>query len=54
VMAGLFKPFHTSKAGGMGLGLAFCRMAVGAHGGRIDVDSEVGVGTTFTLTLPAG
>ena len=35
-----------------GVGLAFCRMAVGAHGGRIDVESEVG--TTFTVTLPAG
>ena len=52
VMEGLFKAFNTSKASGTGL--AFCKMAVGAHGGRIGVESEVGVGTTFTVTLPVG
>jgi signal transduction histidine kinase len=56
VMENLFKPFNTSKAGGggTGLGLAFCGMAVRAHGGRIEVESEVGAGSTFTVKLPAG
>ena len=39
---------------GMGLGLAFCRLAVQAHGGRIWVESEVGKGSRFYFTLPAG
>ncbi len=41
-----------NKPGGLGVGLAFCRLAVHAHGGEIWVDSEVGKGTTFWLTLP--
>jgi signal transduction histidine kinase len=53
-MENMFTPFNTSKPGGLGLGLAFCRMAVAAHGGRIGVESEVGAGTTFMVTLPAG
>jgi signal transduction histidine kinase len=37
---------------GLGLGLAYCRLAVLAHGGRIWVDSELGVGSRFIFSLP--
>jgi NtrC-family two-component system sensor histidine kinase KinB len=40
------------NASGLGIGLAFCRLAVTGHGGKIWVDSEVGKGSKFTLTLP--
>ncbi|RMG96730.1 MAG: PAS domain S-box protein [Deltaproteobacteria bacterium] len=50
-----FEPFFTTRAehGGSGLGLATCYAIVDELEGRIDVSSEVGVGTTFEIELPA-
>lgn len=48
----LFGPLFTTKAKGMGLGLAICKRIVKAHGGRIVVESVVDKGTTFTITVP--
>jgi signal transduction histidine kinase len=51
-LEGIFEPFVSTKGKGMGLGLSICREIVEAHGGTIEVQSEPGVGTTFTLLLP--
>jgi signal transduction histidine kinase len=56
-VARLFERFYRTKAGkeranGLGLGLYIARLIVEAHGGKIDVSSEVGKGSRFTLTLP--
>ncbi|MCW5556586.1 MAG: PAS domain-containing protein [Verrucomicrobiae bacterium] len=48
----LFQPFYTTKARGTGLGLMTVQRIVRDHRGEIDVDSEVGRGTTFRLQLP--
>ncbi|MGF3499146.1 MAG: sensor histidine kinase [Candidatus Methanosuratincola sp.] len=50
----LFDPFFTTKAKGMGLGLAICKKMIDAHRGSIDVQSELGKGTRFTIRLPIG
>jgi signal transduction histidine kinase len=52
-MAKLFRPFHTTKPDGSGLGLATTRKIVLAHGGTIGAQSEPGRGTKFTIALPA-
>ncbi len=49
----IFRPFYTTKHQGTGLGLAISRGIVERHGGRIEVESELGEGATFTLVLPA-
>jgi signal transduction histidine kinase len=48
----IWTPFYTTKQQGTGLGLAFVRDIVLDHGARIDVTSQPGHGTTFTLALP--
>ncbi len=48
----LFHPFQTSKREGMGIGLFQCKRIMEAHGGRIEVESEEGRGTTFRVWLP--
>jgi hypothetical protein len=50
----LFKPFSTTKKGGLGVGLAQCRGIVEAHGGTIDARSRPNEGTVFTVRIPAG
>lgn len=49
----LWTPLFTTKAKGMGFGLPICKRIVEAHGGRVTVDSTVGKGTTFKVTLSA-
>ena len=48
----IFETFFSTKPGGSGLGLPTTRKIIEAHGGRIDVQSEVGRGTQFTIELP--
>lgn len=49
----LFEPFYTTKPQGTGLGLAISAHIITQHGGGITVASELGVGTTFRIALPA-
>jgi len=52
VMDKLFEPLYTTKAKGIGLGLAVCKSIMDRHDGYIVVASSVGKGTTFTIKLP--
>lgn len=49
----LFRPFVTTKAGGMGIGLSLSKRIIEAHGGEIDVVRNENGGATFRFTLPA-
>ncbi len=49
----IFEPLFTTKVKGIGLGLPVSRKLVEANGGRIEVNSQVGLGSTFTVYLPA-
>jgi signal transduction histidine kinase len=48
----IFEVFYSSRGGGTGLGLPIARQIVERHGGTIELDSEVGKGTTFRIRLP--
>jgi len=53
-MPDIFNPFFTTKPSGTGLGLSLCRKIVRLHKGVMEIDNRLGVGVTFTLTLPYG
>jgi len=52
ILEKIWTPLFTTKAKGMGLGLPICKRIIEAHGGYISVESTVGKGTTFTVTVP--
>ena len=51
-IARIFNPFFTTRPGGTGLGLPAVRRIARAHGGRVEVSSSPGAGSTFTIHLP--
>ncbi|MBM4462811.1 MAG: HAMP domain-containing protein [Chloroflexi bacterium] len=50
----VFEPLFTTKAKGIGLGLVIAKASIERQGGTIEVESQVGKGTTFTVRLPVG
>jgi putative PEP-CTERM system histidine kinase len=48
-----FKPFHSTKEKGLGIGLFQCKTIVEAHGGKIEVENEKGKGCTFKVKIPS-
>lgn len=51
-MGKIFDPLYTTRAKGIGLGLAVCKSIIDRHEGQVKVESSVGKGTTFTIRLP--
>jgi C4-dicarboxylate-specific signal transduction histidine kinase len=51
-MPNLFDPFFSTKPEGLGLGLFVSQNIVHEHGGRIEVQSQIGAGATFNVCLP--
>jgi two-component system, NtrC family, sensor kinase len=51
-IARIFDPFYTTKQDGTGLGLSVCQSLLNQVGGEIAVDSQIGVGSCFTIYLP--
>src|ERR1700739_1386605 len=49
----VFAPFYTTKATGLGMGLAICRSIVSAHGGRLWAEANEPQGAVFWFTVPA-
>jgi protein-histidine pros-kinase len=52
VLGKIFSPFFTTRSEGSGLGLALCKKYIEVLGGRIEVSTQLGVGTTFVISLP--
>ena len=52
VVEKLGQPFFTLKDGGNGLGLMMCRKIIDAHNGAMEIESKIGIGTTFIVRLP--
>ncbi len=50
----IYDPFFTTKNRGTGLGLSIVHSIIKEHGGRLEVESEIGTGSTFAVGLPAG
>ena len=50
----LFRPFHSTKTNGLGIGMFQCKKIIEAHGGSISVESQPGKGTRFSVSLPLG
>jgi len=51
-LAKLFSPYHTTKAGGHGLGLMIVQRIIRDHGGHVGIESKEGAGTVVTLQFP--